>query len=144
MANSIQKKLRATQALSYFILNDQNQNLFLLGLYDLYRRLLLLSVLLFSQQFSFLGNSDSFKALIALKPSVSSSISTKPKHLELPVSLSIITLAEETEPCSEKRACKSSLVVVELNFATKIFTIKIIKIIIHIEGYVEVYLWFQR
>ena len=48
--------------------------------------------------------------------------------------------AEETVPNSPKRVARSSPVVAELIFATKIFTIKNIKKMIkHIEGYVELY-----
>jgi hypothetical protein len=48
-------------------------------------------------------------------------ISTKPNPFELPVSLSIIILADVTSPCAEKSSCSSSPVVDELNFATNKF-----------------------
>jgi hypothetical protein len=61
------------------------------------------------------------RALIASFASSSFGISTKPKPLEFPVSLSKITLADVTSPYLEKRFCKSSPVVDELNFATNKF-----------------------
>jgi hypothetical protein len=64
-------------------------------------------------------------AAIAALASSSLGISTKPKPFELPVSLSIITLADVTSPCAEKSSCSSSPVVDELNFATNKFIKKL-------------------
>ncbi len=59
-----------------------------------------------------------FIAAIAALPSSSLAISAKPKPLDLPLSLSIITDAEVTVPNSENSFCSSSFVVENGKFPT--------------------------
>ena len=61
------------------------------------------------------SNSAPFNSSMAFWPAASSGISTKPKPLDLLVSLSVMILAEETSPYSENKSFKSASVVLNLN-----------------------------